>query len=47
MNRPDTHPGDEHPPRWAQRLLRWLHPAETLEEVEGDLEELYADTYRR
>ncbi|WP_461069668.1 hypothetical protein [Spirosoma horti] len=23
------------PPRWTQRLLRWLHPADTLEEVEG------------
>lgn len=30
------------PPRWAQRLLAWLHPADTLEEVEGDLAELYA-----
>ena len=29
-------------PRWAQRLLTWLHPPETLEEVEGDLAELYA-----
>jgi hypothetical protein len=30
------------PPGWAQRLLSWLHPNETLEEVQGDLEELYA-----
>ena len=30
-----------HPPRWAERLLIWLHPSETLEEVQGDLEELY------
>lgn len=29
------------PPRWALRLLRWLHPLDTLEEVEGDLAELY------
>jgi putative ABC transport system permease protein len=29
------------PPRWARRLLTWLHPEETLEEVEGDLDELY------
>ncbi|GAB4006600.1 ABC transporter permease [Spirosoma migulaei] len=35
------------PPRWAQWLLRWLHPAETLEEVEGDLDELYAHAYHR
>lgn len=35
------------PPRWAQRLLTWFHPADTLEEVEGDLEELYADWYQR
>jgi ABC-type antimicrobial peptide transport system permease subunit len=30
------------PPQWTTRLLRWLHPADTLEEVEGDLAELYA-----
>ncbi|MFD1143822.1 ABC transporter permease [Larkinella insperata] len=35
------------PPRWAERLLSWLHPAETLEEVQGDLEELYGYWYRR
>ena len=34
-------------PRWAQRLLTWLHPADTLEEVEGDLAELYAYWYGR
>ncbi|WP_221622088.1 ABC transporter permease [Larkinella knui] len=34
-------------PRWAKRLLAWLHPSETLEEVEGDLEELYAYWHRR
>jgi hypothetical protein len=27
--------------------LRWLHPAETLEEVEGDLAELYGYWYRQ
>ncbi len=47
MTAPNTNSGNEHPPRWAQRLLRWLHPEETLEEVEGDLEELYTDSYRR
>ena len=34
-------------PRWARRLLRWFHPEETLEEVEGDLDELYAYWYQR
>jgi putative ABC transport system permease protein len=34
-------------PVWAKRLLRWLHPDDTLEEVEGDLDELYAHWYRR
>ncbi|CAN5133945.1 hypothetical protein BH09BAC4_BH09BAC4_26670 [soil metagenome] len=35
------------PPRWAKWLLRLLHPADTLEEVEGDLDELYAYWYGR
>ncbi|GAB3180889.1 ABC transporter permease [Telluribacter humicola] len=35
------------PPRWAQRLLTWLHPADTLEEVEGDLQELYTYWYQQ
>ena len=30
------------PPRWAGWLLTQFHPPETLEEVQGDLEELYA-----
>jgi hypothetical protein len=30
------------PPCWVTKLLTWLHPSETLEEVEGDLAELYA-----
>lgn len=29
------------PPRWVRGLLARLHPEETLEEVEGDLDELY------
>ena len=36
------------PPTWAQSLLRWRCPAEDLEEVQGDLQELYtywAETY--
>ncbi len=35
------------PPRFAAWLLRRLHPAETLEEVQGDLQELYAGWYRQ
>ncbi|MEZ0610831.1 ABC transporter permease [Fibrella sp. WM1] len=35
------------PPRWVRWLLRWLHPDDTLEEVEGDLDELYAYWYER
>jgi len=29
------------PPHWVRGLLARLHPEETLEEVEGDLDELY------
>lgn len=39
--------GPDGPPRWAHRLLTWLHPEETLEEVEGDLNELYAYWHQR
>ncbi len=35
------------PPRWARWLLTRLHPDETLEEVRGDLDELYAYWYGR
>ncbi|GAB3548311.1 ABC transporter permease [Spirosoma fluminis] len=35
------------PPRWAERLLIWLHPSNTLEEVQGDLDELYAYWHQR
>ncbi|MGA0556382.1 ABC transporter permease [Larkinella sp. VNQ87] len=48
MKPPENHsekPGS--PPRWAQRFLTWLHPSETLEEVEGDLEELYTYWHQR
>lgn len=38
---------DKQPPRWAERLLVWLHPNETLEEVQGDLGELYAYWHQR
>ena len=35
------------PPKWAQYILTRLHPEETLEEVTGDLEELYTYYYQR
>jgi|GEM_PF-133980 len=30
-----------HPPKWAERLLTWSCPKESIEEVQGDLLELY------
>ncbi|MBA4852995.1 ABC transporter permease [Emticicia sp. BO119] len=36
-------PGGSSPPQWIHKLLLWFHPEETLEEVTGDLAELYAD----
>jgi putative ABC transport system permease protein len=35
------------PPRWAHWLLIRLHPDDTLEEVEGDLDELFTYWYNR
>ncbi|MEZ0541340.1 ABC transporter permease [Fibrella arboris] len=35
------------PPRWVRWLLTRLHPADTLEEVEGDLAELYTYWHER
>ncbi len=29
------------PPRWAERLLEWLAADHLLEEVQGDLQELF------
>ncbi|GAB4025792.1 ABC transporter permease [Spirosoma gilvum] len=37
----------DRPPRWAHWLLTKLHPENTLEEVEGDLDELYDYWYHR
>lgn len=34
-------PTTPQPPYRAVKLLRRFHPSETLEEVEGDLEEMY------
>ncbi|GAB4021106.1 ABC transporter permease [Spirosoma koreense] len=44
---PNPHGQTDKPPRWAERLLLGLHPAETLEEVQGDLDELYAYWHQR
>lgn len=35
------------PPKWATYLLTHLHPEDTLEEVEGDLEEFYVYWYEK
>ncbi|QHT69980.1 FtsX-like permease family protein [Rhodocytophaga rosea] len=35
------------PPAWLTKLLQRLHPSDSLEEVEGDLEELYAYWYNQ
>ncbi len=42
-----NHPPTPAPPRLARRLLRWRCPADQLEELEGDLEELFADWVRQ
>jgi hypothetical protein len=31
------------PPQWADKLLEWLCPDELLEEVQGDLQELFEE----
>lgn len=41
MKTTNQNPNRAHPPRWASRLLRWWGHPDTLEEVEGDLLELY------
>lgn len=46
MNSPPRPPRNDGP-RWARWLLTRLHPEETLEEVEGDLDELYTYWHRR
>ena len=38
---PNPTPRPQKPPRWADRLLRWLTPAELLEELQGDLQEQF------
>lgn len=40
-------PRGSSPPRWMHLFLLRFHPEETLEEVTGDLEELYAYKYQR
>ena len=34
-----TDPSKPHPPRWAERLLKWYCAPHLLEEVQGDLRE--------
>ncbi|GAB2554652.1 permease prefix domain 2-containing transporter [Spirosoma aerophilum] len=40
-------PPDRRPPRWADRLLRWLTPPDLLEELQGDLHEQFAQRARQ
>ncbi|NIJ52500.1 ABC transporter permease [Dyadobacter arcticus] len=40
-------PDRQSPPGWMQQLLTLLHPKNTLEEVEGDLDELYDHWYQK
>jgi putative ABC transport system permease protein len=49
MNKPSSNPThqpqgppERRPPRWADRLLSWLTPADLLEELQGDLQEQFA-----
>ncbi|GAB3511159.1 ABC transporter permease [Spirosoma knui] len=41
------HPPERRPPRWADRLLRWLTPPDLLEELQGDLHEQFAQQARQ
>lgn len=47
MRSSNSRPPRIKPPDWAHWLLTQLHPDETLEEVEGDLDELYTYWYCR
>ena len=42
MKKPSSNPTPHRPPRWADRLLSWLTPTELLEELQGDLQEQFA-----
>jgi putative ABC transport system permease protein len=45
MNKPSPNPQgppERRPPRWADRLLSWLTPTNLLEELQGDLQEQFA-----
>jgi hypothetical protein len=35
------------PPLWADKLLEWLCPDNLLEEIQGDLQELFEETSNR
>ena len=41
------HPQNINPPRWLQRLLRAVVKKEYLEEIEGDMEEVFYDNVER
>ncbi|WP_461102756.1 permease prefix domain 2-containing transporter [Spirosoma koreense] len=45
MNKPlpNPTPHSGQPPRWADRLLSWLTPTDLLEELQGDLQEQFAE----
>lgn len=38
-----TNKNTTHPPRWADKLLEWLCPDKLLEEIQGDLHELFEE----
>lgn len=38
---------DVHPPRWSKRLLRFFLRKEYLEEIEGDIDEVFEDNLER
>src|SRR5437868_18744 len=42
-----NHPDDTQPPRWPLRLLRLFIKKEYLEEIEGDMEEIFHDNAER
>ena len=35
-----------HPPKWAERFLKWFCRPELLEDLQGDLHEIFQETYR-
>ncbi|WP_128545548.1 ABC transporter permease [Larkinella soli] len=37
----DRDTGKAYPPRWPERLLDWFYPGDSIEEIQGDLQELF------